>query len=234
MKVTVVVPTYQERGNIGRLIKGIGGALKGRDYEIVVVDDNSPDGTAEVAAGLAQTYPVKVIRREGKLGLGSAILAGFSNAQGDIVGVIDADLQHPPELIAELVTAVENGVDIAIASRYVSGGGVEHWSASRKAVSKAATLLARPLTRTRDPMSGYFFVRRGVIDTQPFAAVGYKLLLEILVKGSYETVRELPYTFRERQEGHSKLGVREYVRYLKLLGHLYFGKAKGILGSKGS
>lgn len=228
--VSVVVPTYQERDNIETLVKRLGQTLSGRDYEIVIVDDNSPDGTAAVAMTLAREYPIRVIQREGRLGLGSAILEGFKNAKGEIMGVIDADLQHPPELVIALVQALEEGNDIAIASRYASGGGVENWTAMRKVVSKGATLLARPLTKVRDPMSGCFFLRQEVIQTGTFTSIGYKILLEILAVATYKNVKEIPYTFGSRERGKSKLGLIEYGRYLKLLYHLYLAKLK--LGSK--
>ena len=125
MKVSVVVPTYNEAENIKKLVPLLDSILKDYNYEIIIVDDNSPDGTAEVAKKLAEQYPVKVLVREKKLGLASAILCGFMNANGDVLGVIDADLQHPPELLGEMAKKIEDGYDIVIASRYVEGGGIE-------------------------------------------------------------------------------------------------------------
>jgi dolichol-phosphate mannosyltransferase len=124
VKVSVVVPTYQEKENIKPLVERIGAALAGQDYEVIVVDDSSPDGTAEAAASLAISHPMSVIKREGVRGLGSAILEGFRNAKGDMIGVIDADLQHPPETLPELVAAIERGAEVAVASRYVRGGRI--------------------------------------------------------------------------------------------------------------
>jgi len=229
VKISVVVPTYQEKQNIKPLIERVGAALAGQDYEILVVDDNSPDGTAESAASLANSYPVRVIKREGVRGLGTAILEGFGNARGDMMGVIDADLQHPPEALPELVAAIENGADVAIASRYVRGGRIEGWPFLRRLVSKGAILLARPLTKVRDPMSGYFMLTRGAVEGKGFSSQGYKLLLEILVKGSYRRVKEVPYTFGSRHAGKSKLNSAEYVRYLGLLFNLYLYKARQVL-----
>lgn len=225
MKVSVVVPTYEERDNLKLLVERIARTLDGQDYEIVVVDDNSPDGTAEAAASLSQHYPIKVIRRDGKLGLASAISDGFEHSSGDVVGVIDADLQHPPKLIKDLVSTIGQGYDIAVASRLVDGGGMENWTLFRKIVSKGATLLARPLTQVKDPLSGYFFIRRTVIEERGFKPTGYKLLLEVLVKGNYKQVKEVPYTFSTREKGKSKLGIGEYIKYLKLLYSLYLYKA---------
>jgi len=159
--------------------------------------------------------------REKKKGLASAILHGFMNASGDVLGVIDADLQHPPELLKEMAKKIEDGYDIVIASRYVEGGGIEGWSFHRILISRVAILLARPLTDVKDPMSGCFLLRREVIDGVNFNPTGYKLLLEILVKGNYERVAEVPYVFRERIYGQSKLGIGEIMRYIRLLLHLY-------------
>ena len=229
MKVSVVVPTYQEKENIKLLVERIGAALAGQDYEIIVVDDNSPDGTAEVAASLANSYPVRVIKREGVRGLGTAILEGFRNAKGDMMGVIDADLQHPPEALPELAAAIESGAEVAVASRYVRGGRIEGWPLLRRLISRGAVLLASPLTGVRDPMSGYFMLTRGAVEGKGFSPQGYKLLLEILVKGSYHRVKEVPYTFGSRQAGKSKLNSAEYARYLRLLFDLYLYKARKAL-----
>jgi len=228
MKLSIIVPTYNERENIKPLIERIGETLRQGDYEILVVDDNSPDGTAGVAESLSKDYPVRIIHRPGKLGLASAVVEGIGKAEGDIVGVIDADLQHPPELVAQLVEAVVEGNDIAIASRYVQGGGIENWSLLRKIASKGAILLARPLTKAHDPTSGCFFLNKEVVMGTEFKPAGFKILLEILVKGKYERIKEVPYTFRERGKGKSKLGLMEYARYLKLLYSLYLVRLKAI------
>jgi dolichol-phosphate mannosyltransferase len=229
VKASIVVPTYQEKENIKPLVERMGAALAKQDYEIIVVDDSSPDGTAEAAASLANSHPVRVIKREGVRGLGSAILEGFRNAKGDMMGAIDADLQHPPETLPELVAVIESGADLAIASRYVRGGRIEGWPLLRRLVSKGATLLARPLTRVRDPMSGYFVVARRAVEGKDFSSGGYKLLLEILVKGSYHRVKEVPYTFGGRRAGKSKLNSVEYARYLRLLFDLYLYKLRKTL-----
>jgi len=227
MKISVIVPTYNEAENIKKLIPMIDSVLEDYDYEIVVVDDNSPDGTAVVARKLAEMYPVSVLIREKKKGLASAILYGFMNASGDVLGVIDADLQHPPELLSEMAKKIKDGYDIVIASRYVEGGGIEGWSFHRILISKVAILLARPLTNVKDPMSGCFLLKRKVIDGVNFNPTGYKLLLEILVKGNYEKVAEVPYVFRERIHGQSKLGIGEILRYIRLLLRLYAYKIRG-------
>jgi len=220
VQTSIVIPTYNESSNIEKVIGKISSVLS-NGYEIIVVDDNSPDGTAEIAKSLSNKYPVNVVVRNKKSGLASAILTGFKYAKGEILGVIDADLQHPPELMLRLIEKIEDGYDIAIASRYVDGGGVEGWTFFRRIVSKGAIALAKPLTKVRDPMSGYFFLRKGIIHNISFTSKGFKLLLEILVKGNYRNIAEVPYVFTKRMTGNSKLGIGEYWQYLKLLGHLY-------------
>ncbi len=226
-EVSVVVPTYNEAENVRELIPLASEALRDYEHEIVVVDDCSPDGTAEVAQRLGREYPVRVLVREGKLGLASAILHGFRNARGEVLGVIDADLQHPPEYMREFVAKVMDGYDIVIGSRYVEGGRIEGWPLKRRIISKGAILLAKPLIPgVRDPMSGFFFLKRQVIDGVTFSPTGYKLLLEILVKGRYERTVEIPYVFRNRVHGASKLKIREILRYIKLISQLYRYKFK--------
>jgi len=219
--ISVIVPTYNEVRNIGRLIPLIYKALLDHRIEIIVVDDNSPDGTADVAKELSKTYPVRVFVRKNERGLASAVVYGFRRARGDILAVIDADLQHPPELLGKMVELVLRGFDIVVASRYVEGGGVESCSWHRQIISKFAIMLSRPLTDIRDPMSGYFAMKREVIEGVNLNPVGYKILLEILVKGKYERVIEIPYTFRTRRAGSSKMGVGEILNYLRHLYHLY-------------
>lgn len=231
--ISIVIPTYNEKDNITKLITKISNTLEGYEYELIVVDDDSPDGTAEIVEELSKNYPITVLRRNEKLGLASAILHGFQYAKGDILGVIDADLQHPPEYIKKFVHVVNNGCDIAIGSRYTEGGRIEGWSMFRHIVSKGAILLSRPLTNIKDPVSGYFFIKRDVIDNISFNPIGYKILLEILIKGSYDNVKEIPYTFKIRKKGKSKLGGNEYINYLKLLYHLYKFESKRILNGDG-
>jgi len=219
--VSVIVPTYNEKENIPELVRRLDRALRkaGMPYEIIIVDDNSPDGTAEVASKLSRTYPVRVLRRPGKLGLSSAVLDGVKIASGNIIVVMDADLQHPPEAVPSLVKAVLDGCDVAIGSRYVKGGSVEGWSAFRKLISKGATLIARILLpqarRVKDPMSGFFAFRREVVENgEEMNPKGFKILLEVLVRGQYEKVCEIPYTFGTRLAGKSKLGTSEVINYV--------------------
>jgi dolichol-phosphate mannosyltransferase len=224
--ISIVSPTYNESENIRLLIGRISEVMSGHKYEIIVVDDNSPDGTEDIVKELSKRYPVKILVRNGKLGLASAIMTGFEHAKGDVLGVIDADLQHPPEYILDFVKAIElNGCDIAVGSRYINGGGVEGWSKKRLLTSKVAGLLAKPLVRgVKDPMSGFFFLKRNVIEGVKLNPTGYKLGLEILVKGNYKKVKEIPFTFKPRKNGASKLDKKELLTYLKLLKDLYLYK----------
>lgn len=211
-KISIIIPTYNEAKNIMALVKGISKAYK--NSEIIVVDDNSPDRTWEVAKGLGRKFNVKVIRRVNERGLGSAVIEGFRHVKTRIIGVMDADLSHPPGKIPELVAALSDA-DIAVGSRLVNGGGVEDWPWYRKIISVIATLMARPLTRVKDPMSGFFFFDRKIIKDCKLDTKGYKILLEILVKARYGKVVEVPYIFRNRKVGESKINMKEYFRYLK-------------------
>ncbi len=220
----MIVPTYNERDNLEPLIQRIVTAAKtaALDVEIVIVDDNSPDGTGDRAMSLAKVYPVRLVRRPGKLGLSSAVLDGAAQAEGDIVVVMDADLSHPPEKIPEMVEKISKGeAEVVIGSRYVPGGSVENWPLRRRLVSKTATLLARGLTKVKDPMSGFIAFRKSVIDGVKLNPVGYKVGLEILVKGRYSKVVEVPIHFANRRAGKSKLGGTEVVKYVDHVIMLY-------------
>ena len=223
-ELSLIVPTYCESQNIAILVERVHQSLSSYSYELVVVDDNSPDGTSEIANSLSQQYPVRVITRRNERGLASAVVEGFKQARGDILGVIDADLQHPPEVIPELLETVMSGADVVIASRYVEGGGSEGWSASRKIISKGSKLLAQVLLPAargiKDPLSGFFLLRKEVIDGVELSPTGYKILLEVLVKGKATEVAEVPYIFKVRERGTSNLTSGEGIRYLKHLTRL--------------
>ncbi len=200
MRVTVVLPTYNERDTLPVLLRRFGDvASRWRlDCEAVVVDDSSPDGTAEEAARLGEelrgALSVTVVTRPGKAGLASAVLEGIRQGRGDVIVVMDADLSHPPEAVPGLLRAVAAGADVAVGSRYTAGGGVERWPVWRRVLSWGATWLARRLLRVpvRDPMSGFFAARRSVFEGMRFEGVGYKLLLEILVRRKGMRVSEVP------------------------------------------
>jgi len=218
------VPTYNEKENLDELVRRVQQACSsaGLSAELVIVDDNSPDGTGARAEEIAKSENLKVVHRSGKLGLSSAVLEGFKAASGSILVVMDADLSHPPEKIPEMVSKIESGeADVVVGSRYVRGGSVENWPFTRRIISKGATLLARWLTKVKDPMSGFFALKRSVIDGVPLDPVGYKIGLEILVKGKYAKVAEVPIHFADRKAGKSKLGGGEYLRYIDHVIMLY-------------
>ena len=223
-EVSLVVPTYNERENIAQLAERIHKALSGYSYELIVVDDNSPDDTSELAKNLSSKYPIRVIVRTNERGLASAVVAGFAQAKGEVIGVIDADLQHPPEFIPSLIKAVRDGADVAIASRYIKGGGIEGWTLKRKVISVGAKIPANILLssarRIKDPLSGFFLFKKRVIDGATLSPTGYKILLEVLVRGKANRVVEVPYTFKERERGKSNLTAKEQINYLKHLSRL--------------
>lgn len=221
MKISLIIPTYNEAKNIKKVIKRILPSLRKYDYEIVVVDDDSPDGTADIVNSL-KIKRVRLIRRKGKKDLSLSIMDGFKHAKGDIVGVIDADLSHPPELIPKVIEPIiKENYDISIASRIVKGGGVENWPFIRRFTSWFASLLARPLTNVKDPMSGFFFVKKSKLNYNYLKPRGYKILLEILVKCSLTNFKEVPYIFRNRKYGESKIGSKVILNYIIHLAHLY-------------
>ena len=218
--LSVVVPTYNEAGSVTGLAERLHAALGGREWELVIVDDGSPDGTADVAAALAPRIPVKVVRREGKAGLASAVVAGFAAARGDVLVVMDADLSHPPETVPALVDAIERGADLAVGSRYVKGGGVEDWPLKRRMVSRAACVMGNLLVPVRDATSGFFALRRSVIDGVKLNPIGFKIGFEVIARGRYKKAVEAPYTFRDRELGASKFGRREVAQYVVQLGQV--------------
>jgi dolichol-phosphate mannosyltransferase len=218
--LSVVVPTYNEAGSVTGLAERLLTALAGRDWELVIVDDGSPDGTADVAAALAPRIPMNVVRRAGKAGLASAVVAGFAAARGDVLVVMDADLSHPPERVPALLDAIDRGADLAVASRYVRGGAVEDWPLKRQVVSRAACLMGNALVPVRDATSGFFALRRSVIDGVKLNPIGFKIGFEVIARGRYRKVVEVPYTFRDRELGASKFGRREVVQYVVQLGQV--------------
>lgn len=217
--VSVVIPTYNEKDNIVPLVERLSRTFTGRRYEILFVDDNSKDGTINIISELSASYPVKVMVRLNERGLATAVLHGFKYARGNIIGVMDADLQHPPEINADLMRALENGADMAIASRYVPGGGCPNWGLVRRIISKGALSLAHiflPTTRkVKDPMSGFFMFKRDGLDNLEFHPIGYKILLEMLVMGKFQNVVEIPFIFEDRSSGRSKMKARQQIDYLK-------------------
>lgn len=226
--LSVITPTYNEAGNMENLVVRIDRALPGINYELIVVDDNSPDGTGRIAEALSAKYPVRVLNRTGKSGLASAVIDGFKIARGELLCVIDADLSHPPEIIPEMVKflTLENA-DIVVASRAAQGGGTENWPVIRKLMSSFAAALARPLTPVKDNTSGFFLLKKEVISDAPLIPRGYKILLEILVKGNFSKVVEFPFIFKDRTAGKTKLNLKIQAEYLMQLFGLYAYMIKG-------
>ena len=189
-------------------------ALAGQKWELIVVDDGSPDGTADLAESYADVHPVRVVRRPGKAGLASAVLAGFAQARGDVLLVMDADLSHPPEAVPRLAAAIRDGADLAVGSRYVKGGGTEDWPLRRRIVSRAACLMGNALVPIRDCTSGFFAIRRSALDGVKLNPIGFKIGFEVMARGHYKKAVEIPYVFRDRELGKSKFGRREIVQYV--------------------
>lgn len=232
---SLIVPTYNERKNVQQLVAVLTELLDaymadGADpetnsavslgYEIIIVDDDSPDRTWELAAELMADYPqLRVMRRQGEKGLSTAVIRGWQVAEGEILGVIDGDLQHPPEVMIKMLDAARQGVDLVMASRHIEGGGVSDWGFIRRFLSRGAQtlgliILPRVIGRVSDPMSGYFMVRRGAIAGCRLDPLGYKILIEVLGRGNIETITEVGYVFQERKEGESKVTWKQYVEYI--------------------
>jgi len=220
--LSIIVPTYNERENIPILVERVKNALSGIEFELVIVDDESPDETWKIAEELGKEYPfLKVIRRKNERDLATAVIEGFRKSKGDILTVMDADLQHPPEKIKEMFKKIQDGAEIVVGSRYVAGGEIENWSFKRKFYSKGARAIAYlllPKSReVKDPLSGFFMLKRDVIKNVELHPIGYKILLEILIKGKYQNVEEVPILFKDRERGSSSLVFKEYGKYSRHL-----------------
>jgi len=220
----LVIPTLNEAGNIKTVLERAVAALSAVDmpWEVLVVDDESSDGTPDVVRQFASSEPrVRVVSRQGKRGLAGAITYGWAQSEAEVIAVIDADLQHPPELLPGLIDAIRKGADIAIASRYLDSGSMKGWNPLRRLVSKIGVLVGkrveRPGLRVQDPLSGFFAVRRECIAGLDFQEAGFKLLLEILARGRIRSAVEIPFKFAVRTHGKSKANAMTAVHYLLLL-----------------
>lgn len=223
---SIVIPTYNEAAGIGKLIAALDATFRAGalDGEIIVVDDNSPDGTGRVVDDLSRTYPVRCLHRSGKLGLSSAVIDGWAiaRAQSVALGAMDADFSHDVAALPQMVAALESGrYGLAVGSRYVPGGGIKNWPARRVITSRVACWLARPLTPVKDVTSGYFLVRRDALTGVTLDPIGFKIGLEVIAKAKYGKALEVPYVFTDRVAGESKLNQREIFNYIKQLGKLY-------------
>lgn len=224
--VSIVVPALNEAANLPELARRVDAAMHGRMYELLIVDDNSSDGTDLVCQELAGKYPLRlIVRRQPEDGLSGAVLKGFAESRGQILVVMDADLQHPPEKLPELIAAIESGkTEFALGSRYIAGGSTaEKWGPARRINSWIATVLARPFAgKTRDPMSGFFALRRSTWQRGThLTPLGYKIGLELMCKCRVKGVAEVPIHFDTRAQGHSKLTLKQQFRYLEHLSRLY-------------
>ena len=235
-QVSIIIPTYNESQNILKILKSIGEILTPTiSAQAIVVDDNSPDGTGKIVENYLKNfkkmtgYTVDIIHRTAKKGLSSAILNGIQYAKSDTIVVMDSDFSHPPQIIPRMVEALKKyRCDIVVASRYVKGGKIKEWSLKRKLLSKIATLIAKKGlgVKITDPMSGFFAFKRQIIKGLKFDAIGYKMLLEILVKTKGASVKEIPYTFTDRKFGSSKVTMSVALEYAKSVRKLYlYGKS---------
>ncbi len=226
MKLSVISPTYNEAENVDLLIAELEKVLQGTDYEILISDDNSPDFTWTRVEEIGRRNPrVLALRRTSNRGLGPSVVDGFSSASGEAVACIDADLQHDPTILPQMLKEIMNGSDLVVATRYMPGGGTTNWGVIRRLGSRGCTKLAQWLlgVKLRDPMSGYFMMRR-----EDFLKIrdrlnvrGFKILLEIAAHMRPCRLSEVPYTFGPRAQGESKLSNKIVFAYLSQLWRLY-------------
>ena len=228
-KLGLIIPTLNEAGNIPALLNRLQSVLENVkvDYELVVVDDDSQDGTSELVQNYARNDSrIRLLVRKGQRGLAGAVIHGWKHTDATLLGVIDADLQHPPEVLPALLDAIFKGNDIAIASRYTAPNhdSVSDWSRIRHFISRCSTWVTTPLqrkaVRVKDPMSGYFVVRRECVEGLNLQPKGFKILLEILVKGRLRNAAEIPFRFATRHAGKSKADLTVAINYFSLLGKL--------------
>ena len=228
--VSIILPTYNEAENIKLIVPKISKLFRDEDIpgEIVVVDDNSPDGTAGVAHTLSQQYPVRVCVRMDERGLATAVMKGFELARGEICLIMDADLSHPVEKIPEMINPIVQGnYEATVGSRYIDGGGCENWSFIRKIASKGSGILALGLTNLSDPTSGFMAIKKSALAGIKLDPVGWKIVLEVIVKTN-SRFKEIPIIFSDRKFGKSKLDVRVQREYLWHLWKLYLHKYPNI------
>ena len=227
---SIIVPTYREAANVKNLTERLFAAMEksGRPVELILVDDDSRDGIDKVVEELSRDHPVRLIVRTGERGLSTAVIAGFREAKFDRLVVLDADLQHPPETVPALLDRLDAGnCDFVIASRFVEGASIaDDWPGMRRLAGLVARWLAHPIAPLTDPMSGFFALHRSTWERaeSPGSAlnpIGYKIALELYVKGRCRQPAEVPLQFAARATGESKFGFAEQMRYLRHLTRLY-------------
>lgn len=231
--LALVIPTLREARNIKPLLERVRASLDPCDiaYQVIVVDDESCDGIDEIVEELSRHDPrIRLIVRTSERGLAGAVVRGWSETDAHVLAVMDADLQHPPELLPELLAHMDRGADLVVGSRYACGGCMRGWKILRQLISRLAIWMTHPVQRTgiraRDPMSGFFMVRRACIDHIELRKTGFKILLEILARAEIRTVVEVPFTFGRRHAGASKANLRVALDYIALLFRLYRQKGR--------
>lgn len=217
--LTVIIPTFKEEANIRTIVTEVDMVFKKNSLngEILVVDDNSPDNTIAIVNELKKKMAnLNLLVRTSDHGLSQSVADGFSHADSDVFVVIDADLSHPPALIPKMMDEIRNGCDVVIGSRYMEGGGIKKWPIKRRIISLGATFLGRLLfPDITDPVSGFFAVRKQVVAEARLKPRGYKILLEVLGKGTWEKDKELPFEFSDREIGTSKLKIKTIIEYVE-------------------
>lgn len=235
-ELSIIVPTYNESKNIETLVIRVFDSLKkyGIKAELIIVDDSSPDGTAQLAEKMGKNYPVRVYIRTKREGPGPAILDGIRLAEAPVACVMDGDLSHPPEALPKMYQLIKEGKALlVIGSRHVKGGGTSEWMWYRKFFSWGARLLGKLLTPVRDLTSGYFMFDKKILEGANINPLGCKVGLELMVKGNHQNkVVEYPIIFIERAAGESKMGWRETRQYLQHLLVLSLFKLSKILKLK--
>ena len=223
-RISVVVPTYNESENVGNLVNQIDYALRGIEYEVIFVDDSTDDTVDAIKAVMKENANVRMEHRETEKGLATAVLKGFSLANGDYIAVMDADLQHPPTILRSMYAVMETGVDFCVPSRFIPGGSDGGLGPYRKLVSGVARYIGKimlpSLRKITDPTSGLFMFRRAVIEGADLRPIGWKIMVEVLAMGTYKSVVEIPYKFQARPAGESKLSSKVTIEYLKQVAEL--------------
>jgi len=223
--LSVVVPTYNEAGNIAPFLEALRtglGSAAGTGYEVIVVDDESPDGTADIAEQFSANWPnLRVVRRAGERGLATAVVRGWQAARGDLLATINADFQHPPAILAEMLAKMD-GADLVVATRYTAAGSVGRFPLHRQFLSTGARrigelLLPHVFGRVSDPLSGCYMIRRRAIEDIELRPAGFKTLIEVLARGRVETVAECGYTMQKRRSGKSNVKLYHWFAYVKQL-----------------
>ncbi len=223
-RISVVVPTYNESENVGNLVNQIDYALRGIEYEVIFVDDSTDDTVDAIKTVMKENANVRMEHRETEKGLATAVLKGFSLADGDYIAVMDADLQHPPKILRSMYAVMETGVDFCVPSRFIPGGSDGGLGPYRKLVSGVARYIGKimlpSLRKITDPTSGLFMFRRAVIEGADLRPIGWKIMVEVLAMGTYKSVVEIPYKFQARPAGESKLSSKVTIEYLKQVAEL--------------